>query len=241
MPENLPPVLILCDDPGFSAAVESCWSSKPDAPAFQSADSTTWQQSQAQQFDLLILASLPAAVRDSALQACEAAGTPALVALAEPHSVDEVRSRHPQALVIRRHESALEELVALADAALRLGQVSSRAERAERLLAEMRPLAEVGRFVLESRHKINNTLSSVLGNAELLLVEPETIGPQARTQIRAIHNMSLRLYELVQRMAAVETDARKAGSAMPGTSPRSRTLLTTPSRRNRLDQPNRLS
>ena len=44
MPENLPPVLILCDDPGFSAAVESCWSSKPDAPAFQSADSTTWQQ-----------------------------------------------------------------------------------------------------------------------------------------------------------------------------------------------------
>jgi len=129
---------------------------------------------------------------------------------------------------MREHQSGCEELVALAATALRLGQASSRAERAERLLAELRPLAEVGRFVLDARHKINNTLSSVLGNAELLLVEPEAIGPQAREQVRAIHDMGLRLYELVQRMATVETDARKANPVNPPTPRRSRTLLPAP-------------
>jgi signal transduction histidine kinase len=155
--------------------------------------------------------------------------------------VDEVRSLHPQALVIREHQFGCEELVAFAAAALRLGQALSRAERAERLLVELRPLAEVGRFVLDARHKINNTLSSVLGNAELLLLEPEAIGPQAREQVRAIHDMGLRLYELVQRMAAVETDARKANPAIPLTPRRSRTLLRAPASGTPLNRLNPLS
>jgi signal transduction histidine kinase len=230
-------VLILCDDSAFSAALQSCWSSRPDAPVFQKTDSRTWKESRAQEAGLVVVAFVAAAVRDLALQACAAAGTPAVIAVTETRVVDEIRSRHPQALVIRQHGSGCEELVAMAAATLRLEQAYARAERAESLLAELRPLAEVGRFVLESRHQINNTLSSVLGNSELLLMEPKTLGSQAREQIRSIHKMSLRLYELVQRMGEVETDARKTNAAMLLPPRRSRIPLASASHEQGLTQP----
>ncbi len=127
-----------------------------------------------------------------------------------------------------------------AETAAELSVALARAHDAESLLAEIEPLAAAGRFLLDSRHQINNTLSSVLGNAELLLLDPEAVSPQAREQIRAIHNMTLRLYELVQRISAVEKDARPANAAAHLSPKRVRSLLNAHSPKDGLKQPHPL-
>jgi hypothetical protein len=62
--------------------------------------------------------------------------------------------------------------------------------------------------MLEMRPSVNNALTSVLGNADLLLLEPGQISPVCRDQIRTIHTMALRLHEIMQRFSSLATEMR---------------------------------
>jgi signal transduction histidine kinase len=62
--------------------------------------------------------------------------------------------------------------------------------------------------MLEMRHSFNNALTSVLGNSELLLLEPGALSAQARDQVDTIHTMSLRLREVMQRFSSLENEMR---------------------------------
>ena len=64
----------------------------------------------------------------------------------------------------------------------------------------------LGRYMLEMRHTLNNTLTSVLGNSELLLLEPGSLSAGARSQIETIRNMSLRMHEILQRFSSLEKE-----------------------------------
>jgi signal transduction histidine kinase len=79
-----------------------------------------------------------------------------------------------------------------------------------RLLAEAHASAEreatLGRYVLETRHTVNNALTSVLGNAELLLLNGNTLPSDARLQIETIRNMALRIHENMQRFSSLEKE-----------------------------------
>ncbi len=66
--------------------------------------------------------------------------------------------------------------------------------------------ATLGRYMAEMRHALNNALTSVLGNAELLLLEPGAMPPQMREQVATIHNMALRIHEIVQRFSSLEME-----------------------------------
>lgn len=54
---------------------------------------------------------------------------------------------------------------------------------------------EVGRIV---RHEINNPLTGVLGNAELLLADPLPLPPQARARLRTIVDLAVRMRDVVR-------------------------------------------
>jgi hypothetical protein len=56
------------------------------------------------------------------------------------------------------------------------------------------------------RHTMNNALTSVLGNAELMLLEPGTFSAGVRSQIDTIRNMALRLHEILQRFSSLEKE-----------------------------------
>ena len=56
------------------------------------------------------------------------------------------------------------------------------------------------------RHSLNNALTSVLGNSELLLLEPETLSAGARSQIETVRNMALRMHEILQRFSSLEKE-----------------------------------
>jgi signal transduction histidine kinase len=60
--------------------------------------------------------------------------------------------------------------------------------------------------MLEMRHTLNNTLTCVLGNSELLLLEPGSLSAGARSQIETIRNMSLRMHEILQRFSSLEKE-----------------------------------
>jgi hypothetical protein len=46
----------------------------------------------------------------------------------------------------------------------------------------------------------------VLGNAELLLMEPESFSPEIRDQLQTIHSMSLRIHEILMRFSSIEIE-----------------------------------
>lgn len=68
--------------------------------------------------------------------------------------------------------------------------------------------AALGRYMLDMRHSFNNALTSVLGNSELLLLEPGALSAQTREQVETIHTMALRLCEVMQRFSSLENEMR---------------------------------
>ena len=74
---------------------------------------------------------------------------------------------------------------------------------------ELQRNAALGRYMLDMRPSVNNALTSVLGNADLLLLEPgQAMHADAREQIRTIHTMALRLNEIMQRFSSVAAEMR---------------------------------
>jgi hypothetical protein len=55
-----------------------------------------------------------------------------------------------------------------------------------------------------------NALTSILGNAELLLLEPGQFSAQSLQQIKTVHHMSLRPNEIRQRFSSLASEIRDA-------------------------------
>lgn len=56
---------------------------------------------------------------------------------------------------------------------------------------------EIGRLI---RHEINNPLTGVLGNAELILSEPSPLSPAVRQRLATIIQLTVRLRDVVRTM-----------------------------------------
>jgi hypothetical protein len=88
---------------------------------------------------------------------------------------------------------------------LRRSQSEGRARESERICAVALAEATLGRYMVEMRTNINNALTTVLGNAELLALEPGLpAGAQAKAD--AIRNMALRIHEVFQRFSSIEKE-----------------------------------
>ncbi len=83
-----------------------------------------------------------------------------------------------------------------------------RAQRAEQALAASESSALLGRYITEMRHTINNALTSVMGNSELLLFEPGGLSAHQRSQIETVRTMSVRIHEIMQRLASLELEMK---------------------------------
>jgi signal transduction histidine kinase len=95
-------------------------------------------------------------------------------------------------------------------------RAESRARAAEQSCTTLDRQATLGRYMLEMRHSLNNALTSVLGNSDLLLLEPGSLSAQTRSQIETIRNMALRIHEIMQRFSSLEKEmnvvAQQAGN-----------------------------
>jgi hypothetical protein len=53
----------------------------------------------------------------------------------------------------------------------------------------------------------------MLGNAELLLLEPGQLSKESLAQIKTIHSMALRINEIMQRFSSLASEMREAENA----------------------------
>ena len=66
----------------------------------------------------------------------------------------------------------------------------------------------LGRYITEQRHAINNALTSVMGNSELLAFDAANLTAHQLSQIETIRTMSVRIHEIMQRLSSLESETK---------------------------------
>jgi signal transduction histidine kinase len=159
-------------------------------------------------FDLAIVGEVRPGVLPSVLTILEASSRPVIFVPSDAKAAYTVRETHTRTLVLRQHEGWIDALMVIAAEVLRALNALKRAQAAEAAMARDATQATLGRYMLEMRHSLNDALTSVLGNSELLLTQPATLSASAHEQIETIRNMSVRIYEILQRFSSLETELR---------------------------------
>lgn len=203
---NPPGVLIVSDDAEFSRALTARWQLERTLPAFTLMSGDLCHGFDAAAFEMAIVGNLRSGALSTVLLALNPAVKPVVFVCDTAQAAESVRSAHPRLLVLRQHEGWLEALILLATEVLRRIQALARAQQAEQAKAALDRHATLGRYMLEMRHSLNNALTSVLGNSELLLLEPGSLTAAARSQIDTIRNMALRMHEVLQRFSSLEKE-----------------------------------
>ena len=202
-------VLIVSDDTEFARTVAARWQAERRVPEITLTTSDVWQSSAAEGYNLVIVGPVRDNKISAILSALNATPTAATIYVStETKNVLRLAAEHPHVLIIAREDGWIGTLILVAGEALRRAAATTRAQRAERVSAEAQRNAVLGRYMLDMRPSVNNALTSVLGNADLLLLEPGQIHPDAREQIRTIHTMALRLHEIMQRFSSVAAEMR---------------------------------
>ena len=140
------------------------------------------------------------------LEPLHSTGQPIFCVSHDPATAQLVRDRWPRVTILRPGEHWLETLVLTAAEAVHRARAEARARSAENSCANLERQAMLGRYMLEMRHNLNNALTSVLGNSDLLLLEPGSLSAQTRAQIETIRNMALRIHEIMQRFSSLEKE-----------------------------------
>jgi signal transduction histidine kinase len=199
-----PSVLILSDDPDFARSVSARWQTERTVPEITVATSDHWRPGAPSDHDLLVIGMLRGETHPAILSALsEPLNKPAIYITSGPSETSALDSAGAHLLVVERRDGWLATLMLVGGEILRRVEVLGRAHRAERLAVESQRYAILGRYMLDMRPSVNDALTSMLGNADLLLLEPEQTGDKTREQIQTIHRMSLRLNEIMQRFSSL--------------------------------------
>jgi signal transduction histidine kinase len=201
-----PTVLIISDDPEFAHTIIARWQGENSRPAFTVMKGDLCQKLTADSFEVAVVGAVRPTVLAAVLHALEPLTKPVLFIWDGEQSVDAVRTSQLRVMILRQHEGWLDSVVLVVSEALRHCEALARAVRAEEANILLKRQATLGRYILEMRHSVNNALTSVLGNSELLLLEPETFSAGARLQIETIRNMALRMHEILQRFSSLEKE-----------------------------------
>ena len=197
-------VLIISDDADFSRVVLDRWQGKRSAPAFTLMSSDVCRDLAGDGFDMAIVGAVRPEVLSAVFNSLGPAGNP--VIFVRQQSTEDGGQLPPNITVLRQQEGWLDALVLISSEILRHGETRARAHRAEEAGKALQRQAALGRYMLEVRHTLNNALTSVMGNSELLLLEPQSLSAASRSQIETIRNMGVRMHEILQRFSSIEKE-----------------------------------
>jgi hypothetical protein len=215
-----PTVLILASDPAFSREITAHWPRNSDPDSAQcEVEFTVLDQDfsgalAASPYDLAIADASSEATKKGKRQlqstcpdlkrALVAAGKPAIII--QSSRAHDFYSIQGHVLELRREPKIWPALTALlGHAILSRQQAQFRAQEAEKIRAAAQAEATLGRYMVEMRTNVNNALTTVLGNAELLAHEPG-LPATVVAQADALRNMALRLHEVFQRFSSLEKE-----------------------------------
>lgn len=215
---NRATVLILSSDPSFVRQVTANWPESADGPDFVVLKEDVCTELRHDTYNLAIAdgSCSGAAITESLISG----GRPAILVHSDSF-ISRCSARGPVLLLHRQAGTWPAIVGVLGREILRREQAERQARHAEHARAVAEAEATLGRYMVEMRHTVSNALTSVLGNAELLLHEPG-LPAAVLAQADTVRNMALRLHEVFQRFASIEKElsvvAREAGkSAERGT------------------------
>jgi signal transduction histidine kinase len=184
-----PTVLIISDNSDFSHAISARWQGEKNPPAFVINDARA-------NFDLAIVGETDSAAFDS----LPSSGRPVI------HVSNSNAQNFSGLIAIPRIASWLELVIAVAKRLLEHSRAASELAMLSELRSQLEREAALGRYILETRHSLNNALTSILGNSELMLMDNETLSPALRTQLETIRNMGMRMNEILQRFSSLQKE-----------------------------------
>jgi signal transduction histidine kinase len=203
---DTPTVLIISDEADFSRRITARWQMERNVPMFTLLSGELWPRFAVDGFDVAIVGELRRELLSVVLEALHSTGQPIFCVCQSAATAQLVRERWLRVSILRPSEHWLETLVLAASEAVHRSRAESRARAAESNCAALERQATLGRYMLEMRHSLNNALTSVLGNSDLLLLEPGSLSAQTRAQIETIRNMTLRIHEIMQRFSSLEKE-----------------------------------
>jgi signal transduction histidine kinase len=198
-------VLVISDDVGFSRRLTARWQAERHVPTFTILSGDLWPRT-VDNFEVAIVGPLRRELLSIIVEPLHSAGRPLFCACEDAATVNVVRDRWPRAQVLLCEDNWPDVLIMAAGEAAHRAAAETRARIAEQHCAALERQAMLGRYVLEMRHGLNNALTSLLGNSDLLLQEPGSLSAQARGQIETIRNMTLRIHEVMQRFSSLEKE-----------------------------------
>jgi signal transduction histidine kinase len=206
-------VLILTDDSEFGRLLSACWYAERQAPAITILNSGLWKTQDEEAFDLVVLGPVGEANLPKILSTLHPSVAVILCAPADLREMQQLRSRYPRLLHVPLRDDWTQTLVLVAGESLRRVRAGRQAQQAMSRAAQCEREAILGRYMAEMKHNVSNALTSILGNAELLLLEPGQLSAQSLHQIKTMHSMTLRINEIMQRFSSLSSEMREAENA----------------------------
>jgi len=201
-----PTVLIISDEADFSRRITARWQMERNVPTFTLLSGELWPRFAVDIFDVAIVGPLRRDLLSVVLEPLHSTSQPVFCVCHDAATAQLVHERWPRISILGTSEHWLETLVIAAAEAVHRARAESRARAAELACTTLERQAMLGRYMLEMRHSLNNALTSVLGNSDLLLLEPGSFSAQTRAQIETIRNMALRIHEVLQRFSSLEKE-----------------------------------
>lgn len=201
-------VLLVSADPEFASTVMARWQTERTVPAFVTLGDNASPDAVISTCDLAITGPSPSDSLVAILRSLDAASRPAICLVSDSATASTLRQANSRVITLREHEGWVDNLVVVAGEVIRRMEAGARARRAETALSDAQVNATLGKFMLDMRHGLNNALTSILGNSELLLLEPGALSVEHRDQVETMHNMALRIHETLQRFTSLEMEMK---------------------------------
>jgi signal transduction histidine kinase len=206
-------VLILTDDSEFARLLTACWQTERQLPGISVLTSDFCARGEGLTVDLLVVGPLRDTKLGEVLRGFEPNTAVILCAPAEAQELGHLRKRYPRLLQVPLREDWTQVVLLVAGESLRRTEAQRLAKHAEQRAAQNANHAMLGRYMMDMKHNVNNALTSLLGNAELLLLEPGELNAQSLAQLKTIHTMALRINEIMQRFSSLASEMRESETA----------------------------
>ena len=206
-------VLILTDETDFARLLTACWQAEKHAPGITVLGSDLWRDHETLPHDLVVVGPLRDGKLSEILRSLEPAKALILCAPADSRELTQLRGKYPRLVHVPLREDWTQTLLLVAGESLRRTEALRLARQAESKAARNEQHAMLGRYMIDMKHSVNNALTSMIGNAELLLLEPGQLTKQSLAQIKTIHSMALRINEVMQRFSSLASEMRAAENA----------------------------
>ena len=195
-------VVIISDEPEFSTAATRRWLNERNVPAFILAESSSSARIGSEAFDLAVVGGLASERIGHVLEALRGRGKPVI-------HVSRMNGRSPQVpntISLPEVEEWPELLVVVAAEILARSRATRELSKITEESSQLGQHAALGRYILEMRHSLNNALTSILGNSDLILLNADELPASLRAQIETIRNMGMRINEIMQRFSSLQKE-----------------------------------